>query len=239
MRTGDEQVLADLHNRAFAAYPGTVLRTPEYWRWACVDRPGVSPEGIIILEEGDGIEGYVVVSDDGTILEFAVDPETDRLRVALLLLESAEQRARQTAAVRLTVNVPASDDVLAEAMARRGFGPGELSRVHVTIHEYPELVRHLFETNGYRGPGLELELRAGEVAGSFAIPSPADRPAPLHLVADQRVLDRVILGASSPIRAQLTGGIHPRPWWRQLAAYRALRAMKVRGRWFHPLGDVL
>ena len=49
-RPGDEPQIVKLWNDHYAGYAGLSTRTVEYWRWSILERPGLSPQDVLLVE---------------------------------------------------------------------------------------------------------------------------------------------------------------------------------------------
>jgi len=123
-RPGDEGAIVELSNRCLAPFAGWVPRTVDYWRWSTLQRPGIGPLDILLLESGGKILGYAALGRDGSVLDFCVDPEQPvRGRRSLIkqLIGALEERARALQYDGLTFSEPASDRLLDEALRASGY----------------------------------------------------------------------------------------------------------------------
>jgi len=121
---GDEKALIALFDRAYANYSGYVTRTPEHWRWCILDRPGVSPDDIVVLEQEKVIAAYGILGPKGAVLELAVDsglPESRREELATRLVDELEYRSRRCGNDRLRIQVPSMEPPLRRALDRKGY----------------------------------------------------------------------------------------------------------------------
>jgi len=121
---GDEERLIELWNRAYRSWGGYVTRTAAYWTWCILERPGVEPEDVLVLEDQGCIKAYGVLGPKGGVLELAVDPDDPprrRLVLANALIEVLEQRSRARGDEAIKFQVPGLDRVLCRALKRRGY----------------------------------------------------------------------------------------------------------------------
>lgn len=87
---GDEIEFVRLFERVYADYGGFVLKTPEYWRWCCLERPDVKRDGIfVVVGEDEKVVGYVVVRRSGNNWELCYDRGFDGEKIVSLLLDEA------------------------------------------------------------------------------------------------------------------------------------------------------
>ena len=121
---GDEAPIVELSNRSLAPYAGWVPRTVDYWRWSVLARPGVHATDILVLESDGRIVGYTVLRQDGSVLDFLVDPELRfRRRRAFVkqLVVALEGHARARRCDLLTFSLPVSDRLVDKALREAGY----------------------------------------------------------------------------------------------------------------------
>ena len=118
-RPGDENLIIELSNRSLAPYAGWVPRTLENWRWSILRRPGIRTTDLLLLESGGKLGAYAVLSQDGSVLDFAVDPDQHRkTRRSYIkeMVDALEECARSRDCDTLMFSLPASDHALDEAL---------------------------------------------------------------------------------------------------------------------------
>jgi ribosomal protein S18 acetylase RimI-like enzyme len=123
-RPADTQTLVELTNRCLAPYAGWVPRTPEYWLWATLARPGVDAADVLVLESDTEIVGYTVLWEEGAVLDFLVDPDQrprKRRALARQLIDAAESRAKERGFDKLTLNLPLSDHLIDTVLRKSGY----------------------------------------------------------------------------------------------------------------------
>jgi len=122
--SGDEQALVAMWNLAYACYGGYVSRSPEYWRWCILERPGVSPQDLIILQcEGD-ILGYGVLGPKGAVLELTLDLKLSsrkREKMATRLIMALEERSRIRGDEIMHFKLPYTDEPVCRALKHAGY----------------------------------------------------------------------------------------------------------------------
>ncbi len=138
-RSGDEEALVSLWEQAYASYVGFVPRSVKYWRWCILDRPGVSSQDILILQENDHILGYGVLGARGQVLELAIDsrlskPKRERMAGILIIALEARSRARGDDVIQFML--PHLDKPISRVL--RGFGyrqtPSEVFKLAIVDH---------------------------------------------------------------------------------------------------------
>ena len=147
-RSGDEAALVALWNAAYASYAGYIPRSLQYWRWCILDRPGMSPHDVLILQDEHnqgGILGYGVLGQDGmygvpdpngVVLELAVDPTLSNLRreqVASRLIMVLEERSRTRGDEMIQFKLPSTDGSICRALRGAGYREEKGEELQVVI----------------------------------------------------------------------------------------------------------
>ena len=154
-QTGDEEQLVKLWDSAHTNYGGYVPKTPEYWRWCVVQRPGVEAEDILILEQEKHILAYAVLAQrtetrgyTGTILEFAIGPwlpAAERKLVASELIAEVEKRSRLRGDELLNLMVPCEDEVVVKVLGKAGYKAEALEVFQLVIVDLVLLLRRILD----------------------------------------------------------------------------------------------
>ena len=140
---GDEIQLVQLFNEAYRVYGGFVPRTPEYWRWCCLDRPDVEKEGIKIVVCREKIVGYAVVGRLGNIWEFCFDYAHDGERVVSLILKEAIEYLENFGAESVTLNFPFEDVIFKEVCQKFGFVEVPSERMYLGVLDFERFLQPL------------------------------------------------------------------------------------------------
>lgn len=197
-------------------------------------------DGGVLVEDSEGtILGYAFIKRNGDVTEFAVGAESRRDEVAANLIVACEERATAAGAPRIRVNVPVSDEVVADALQNAGWTPAPApGRRYVASIEPGRLVEYL-------ATSADLD-RVGGVEVVQTDPYPWQREVitlgdgnSLRLRADQGTFHEILLVGRSPWSAILTWKLRVRPFTKVPAAVRFLKSVQVSAPWFHTLGDVL
>ena len=123
-RAGDEGPIVDLANRNLAPYAGWTPRTVEYWQWSILQRPGVNPADVLVLESGGLIVGYAALLQDGKVLDFsvAIDQRRRKRRAYIKqLIQALEDSARARGCDLLSFSLPSSDRLIDTALRDAGY----------------------------------------------------------------------------------------------------------------------
>jgi hypothetical protein len=123
-RPGDEDLIIELSNRSLAPYAGWVPRTRENWHWSILRRPGVRATDLLVLENEGKLGAYAVLGPDGSVLDFAVDPDRrPKIRRSYIkeMLQALEQCARSRDFDTLMFSLPASDHAVDAVLREAGY----------------------------------------------------------------------------------------------------------------------
>ena len=152
-RHGDEQSLVELWARAYSDYGGHVPKTPEYWRWCVVDRPGIEAEDIVLLESGSTLVAYGVlgrkdspVGPGGSVLELAVEPSlpaAERSLSLAQLIAVLEERSRARGDEIFEVSVPDTEQFMVRALEAADFKPEKSDSLQLVIVDLIGLIRKI------------------------------------------------------------------------------------------------
>lgn len=154
-QSGDENSLTELWESAHADFGGYVPKTPEYWKWCIVDRPGVEPEDILILEHGERVVAYAVLAQKkdangyiGTVLEFAIEPSlSTRKRKFFVnkLIVEIEKRSRYRGDELLNLMVPSKDTAVVSALEKAGYRAEALDVFQLVIVDLVLLLKLILD----------------------------------------------------------------------------------------------
>jgi hypothetical protein len=247
-KPGDEAEVVKLFNDEYAAYGGFVPRTEAYWRWCCLDRPGVEEEGVLLACDGETGElwGYAVAGLSGNVWEFCA--AGDRERVASFLLREVVKYLDGAGVSSVNVNLP-NDTELAGVFEQEGFARVPVDSMFVSTLSPAELLSTLVV--GKRMPfdesiGFELDdtpfgvekrvsvrIRQGETrveGGLSELPSIVVRMSFASFLS-------VLFGVSGAYRHLLTRRMRVRPFWKFGRVVSFLNVARLCVSWFWPLGD--
>jgi len=174
---GDEHSLVELWDSAHAELGGFVPKTPEYWKWCIVDRPGVEPEDIMILEHDERIVAYAVLAqkkkdDDsytGYVLEFAIKPSLSARQRELFanrLVIQIENRSRYRGDELLNLTVPSKDTVVVNVLEKFGYRAEALDVFQLVIVDLVVLLKQILDQRkkcfpSGQSPSFRVALQPG------------------------------------------------------------------------------
>lgn len=146
-REGDEAPLNDLRARAYSDYSGPVRKTADQWRWCILERPGILPDDVVVVDGDSGVAGYGVLGPRGRVLELALEPDLDgneRRKLAGELLTALENRSRERGDESLTIHVPEIDQTLLHALRGHDYRPiGQSESLQWVIVDLAGLIRRV------------------------------------------------------------------------------------------------
>lgn len=245
----DENAIMQLFEKKFSNYGGYVPRTPEYWRWSCLERPDVEKEGIfVVVDQNETVAGYAVVGRSGTIWDFSYDPQMDILS---MLLEASTRYLAEVGATSITLNSPSEDHVLNDLCKKLGFVAVPTPKMFLSIQNFRELILLLANSKKKElskfnevvlvklkdsqfsmdnklflqitGAGIEV----AENAQSYTI----------RLETDHISFSSMLFGVSSPTRLFLRSKLRVKPFWKTVTVLNLLSSLQMKTKWFFPLSD--
>lgn len=251
MRSDEAGFLADLYASTYAGYVGWAERSAEDVRWRLLDRPGVSPEDVLVLETASGVAAYAVLRDTGEVVEFVVPPGPAARTNAVTMLAALEQRAAALGIERLRLNIPGDRDDLAAGVESAGFAAGQSNLMYVRLADLSLLVAaskeriagELADTPLTVELGVALPNTMTVSSTTFTVEDgeltlDASQP-DVTITVDELAMAKVMVGVWRPSRAFLArqATVAPLAHWR-LAA-RILGAMQIDRPWYFSGSDVV
>ena len=167
---GDEGSITDLWNRSHSRYGGYIPRTPEFWSWNVLQRPGILRDDIVVVTR-DAPVAFGVLGPSGTVLEFAVDANLvnrQRGKACRTLIHALEERARARNQTALSFTSQGPDKLVNRTLRRAGYRIREKDRVlGVGILDPREVVCQALNHNRGRLPRqwtrkFSLEILPGD-----------------------------------------------------------------------------
>jgi hypothetical protein len=251
-RNGDEPAIAKLFNSVYCAYEGFVLRTADYWRWCCLERPDVEKDGILLAFDDGEFCGYIVAGFTGNIWEFCVT--NDNREVAVALLNSAIEYLEKKGASSIKINVPKGTGITS-ILQEIGFDELPAARMFVTTLNPSTLIQYLAsplhqvlreklnddfcfrlsEVPCYNVIEFSVKVheKSVEVTEGIVGKSP--------VIVELKFMDflLILFKGSSATRLFLLGKMKVRPMWKILDVLQFLSTVRLKSSWFFPLADVI
>jgi len=141
-RDGDEIKIVQLFEKNYSNYGGYTLRSPEYWRWCCLQRPDMEKEGILIAldKKSKEIVGYAVVGKSGSLWELSYDPNNNGEELVSLLLDKATAYLEQAGAASINFTAPQKDRIIQKVCKEHGFTVGKPPKMFLSVLNFQRLV---------------------------------------------------------------------------------------------------
>jgi len=247
---GDEIVLSDLFNKSFKDYAGFVPRTVNYWNWCCLERPGVTEEGIAIVEHDKKILGYAVVSRNGEVVEICCDSVEDRELIVRKILNWIVEYAKKSGADSVVVNAPYVDETFRRVCKEILFVETPPERVFISSLDLPVLLHQIVKSKSRRNPGVFFfKLRNCPVwcENKFGIDLNSDellltkeqlsKKPDLTIDADMQTILSIVLGTDNVWGAVLKSKLSFKPIWKMRKLLVLFSLLAVKYPWYMPIAD--
>jgi len=112
---GDEFSISTIFENCYEKFSGYVPRTPQYWRWFNLSRPGVNAGDVLVATENDLVVGCMTVCPGGEICDPCYDPGGDGKKIMTALLKAAQALAISKDFPSITINAPKDDTCINSA----------------------------------------------------------------------------------------------------------------------------
>jgi len=242
---GDLEEISSIFQRCYSRYSGYANRTPEFWRWYNLERPGVDPENVLVAHAGARPVGSVTMTDGGEILDPCYDPDLDGSEIIGALLSACEERASNYGIENLVVNIPWDEPWMNTACRVNGMRRRELGRAFgISIKNHEAFLGKILERNppadgSYRVIVLvervkpieiNFRIRGGaiSVAGSDAVD--------VEIKIQDGALCGLIFKGSLGFGDWLTRKVRVSPPWKLGRGIDFLNSLSLGSRWFVPRG---
>jgi len=251
---GDEVQLTRLFNESYEAYAGFAPRTPEYWRWSCLDRPDVENEGILVVLREARVVAYAVVGKSGNIWELCFDRRHEAKALVSLILKSAVEYLASRGSDSVTLNLPRDDLGAREGCEKEGFLelPRDPEWVYVSVLDYERFVRLLYSAKKEGLMGFEcdflIRLKNAEswtspfvsitLQGGRLETSSQDKSCDVLIETDTSTLNSILFGISNPVWALLSFKLKIHPLHKLRSVIRFFSILSLDDPWFLPRADL-
>jgi hypothetical protein len=256
-REGDAVALVTLWNAAHREYGGYVPRTVAYWTWCVLNRPKVSVDDVLVIEEGGAILGYGVLGDK-RVLELAIEPTLSPRRmseIATTLCNALEKRARAKGDPAICFDVPAGNLALCEALRACDYLEIKDEFFNVTIVNPVALMRQVLEyrrkiipqgwaktfllefANGYYrfNPFPKVYVQIGN--DLTVTPITTEPPADCRINMSLSIFAEMIFKRLTFESAIESGQVTVTPHSELYAAQQLVRLITLHAPWYSPLAD--
>jgi ribosomal protein S18 acetylase RimI-like enzyme len=258
-REGDAVALVTLWNAAHREYGGYVPRTLAYWNWCVLNRPKVSVDDVLVIEEGGAILGYGVLGPKNYVLEFAIEPTLSRRRmseIATTLCNALEKRASAKGDPAIYMTVPAGNLALCEALRACDYSEIKGEFLNVTIVNPVALMQRVLEyrrkiipegwaktfllefANGYYrfNPFPKVYVQIGDNRLAVA-PVTTEPPLDCRINMSLSVFAEIIFKRLTFESAIESGQVTVTPHSELYAAQQLVRLITLPAPWYSPLAD--
>ena len=256
-RPGDEVALAGLCNAVNAGLAGFIPRTPEHWAWCYLQRPGLSADGVLLVEAGGEVSGHAVTSPSGEVLEFCLSAAADRRLAFQVLVEGVERYARENGADRISISAPPSDRELRAWFSELGYNQWLRYLTGLPL-DLPGIIGLLLQARGAPSQlgGRSFLIHLAKKGRRFRSPLLGEETLLLVEGAAARIVDmaagvdviirtdvftfmRIMLREQPILRSVLRGEVSVEPIWRVPQARRLLSLLTVPYDLHVPVGDMV
>lgn len=250
---GDEEGIVRLFEECFGGYGGYVLRTSEYWRWCCLERPDVEREGVFVVVRSfdEKVVGYAVVGKSGNVWELGYDRQDSEGEVVQLLLEAAVGYLAGLGASLVNVQVPLEDDFVREICGELGFAESRPPDVFLSVLDYRRLLLLLALERKKELEALdedvEILLKDAPpwMMGKFGVSIrkgavealEEGKESTISVETDVFTLSSLLFGQASPFWSWVNRKVRVKPFWKIQSFVKLLSALSLKKRWFIPLSD--
>lgn len=252
---GDEVAIVKLFEKAYMNYGGFTIKTPECWRWCCLQRPGVEKEGILLAldKESNKIVGYVVAGKSGNLWELSCDPENDRKAIVKFLLCEATAYLESVGASSVNFTAPQSDPIIKQVCKECGFAASPPPKMFLSVLN-PQMIVNLQASdiaNKLRAKFDEaILLRIKDAPfwindtisihinrdGVTVEDAPRARTT-IQLQIDYITFSSMLFGNISPFGAFIRSRLKIRPLSKISTALKLLSYLQIGAEWSFPLSD--
>ena len=223
------------------------LKTPEYWRWCCLQRPDVEKESIFLVSTKNNKElkklvGYTVVGKSGTIWEIIYDPESDGEKIVTLLLEQATVYLEKIGASSINFTAPQNEPIMKLVCKQFGFTATLPPKMFLSVLSFENLLSTLaFDESllirvtaapQWFNNSILLTLTSEGVT----VESECQRPT-IQLQVDYFTLASLLFGNISPIKAFLYSKLKVRPLRKIFTVIKILAYLQIKSQWSFPMSE--
>jgi hypothetical protein len=253
-RDGDEVEIVQLFNKAYADYGGYVRKTPEYWRWCCLQRPDVEKKGVFVATDqvtGE-IRGYVVAGKSGALWELVCCPGENKEEIVTKLLDVATDYLERAGASSVNFTAPKTDLTIRKASKNRGFIESKPPKMFLSILNFQQIVSSIAKQNED-----ELKRRFAEILLIKIKDAPfwvsdtiyvqisrnevkveeKSLGSTIQLQTDYLTLCSLLFGTLSPFRALIRSRLEITPFLKTVNLLRMLSALQIKAQWSCQLSD--
>lgn len=249
---GDELELSQLFNAAYQNYAGFVPRSPDYWRWSCLNRPNVDRKGILVVLCGAKTVGYAVVGKKGNIWELCYNPEYDGKIILSTILTWSLNYIQDIGGEIALFNAPTKDRLFREVCSEFGFVEKPPPHIFLNILDFPEFISELLNLNCRKLESIDEEFSINVTGspsfyekkinvkiknGTFSVNSKNNCDSRVTVEGDVRLIVSCLLGTQGILRAIFFQKIKVKPFWKCYSISKLFSLIKINDPWFSPGSD--
>jgi ribosomal protein S18 acetylase RimI-like enzyme len=250
---GDEIEIAQLFNKAYMNYGGFAPRTPEYWRWCCLERPDVERKAVlVVVDRHESIAGYAVVGKSGSIWELCYDHEREGEEIVSLLLDNLVDYLEKIGATSIVLNAPGEDSIVNRACGKFGFEAYPTPKMFVSVLDFSRFIPLLAESKKGKwatdsDETLLVKLKNTPFwindtilmkVGRNGVQAASDsQHATIKVETDFITLTSLLFGIMSPVQALTHLKLEVEPFWKIPKLLSILSYLQMEAKWFFPLSD--
>jgi len=243
----------NLFEKAYKNYGGYTLKTPEYWRWCCLQRPDVDNESVFLVstQNNKKLVGYAVVGKSGTIWEISYDPESDGKKIVTLLLEQATAYLEKMGASSINFTAPQNELVMKLLCKQLGFTAGLPPKMFLSVlslenlfsilaNNKPKELAAFNELVLIRVPAAPQWINNSVVLKlvpeSITVENECREPT-IQLQVDYFTLVSLLFGDISPLNALLHSKLKVKPLRKIFTTIKILTYLQIKSQWSFPMSE--
>ena len=252
---GDELSIVKLFDKAYQNYGGYTRKTPENWRWCCLQRPDVEKEGILLASSRDNndIVGYVVIGRSGSLWEIAYDCDSNGKEITTLLLKQATAYLEKFGASSVNFAFPMKDSIMKEVCKELGFTSSLPPKMFVSIlslsnllsllanHTAEQLIKinesiliTVTDSPSWIKSPILIQINYGKVTVKDQTIDPLPS---IQLCTDYFTLAAILFGNRSALNAFFHSSLKIRPFSKIFTLLKLLSQMQIKDDWTFQLSD--
>jgi hypothetical protein len=209
-------------------------------------------EGIFIVEAGQKIIAYAVVSNSGEILELCYDPKDAGEKVVCDLLKRIENYDVKLGVSSLSLNAPKDDQTVRKVCRELGYAESSIPYAfQLSIVDLQGLIREILEPKLKNGEvslsdEILIKVKNSSRAEQLNISIPNDifqnekrisKKNDIVIETDKQTISSCIFGQPNLKIGFLERKIKVSPFWGVFKALRLLSLLRLDGLWHIPLSD--
>lgn len=249
---GDEVEILRIFEDCYYEYAGYVVRTPEYWRWCCLERPDVSRNSVfVVIDRLETPVGYAVVGKSGNVWELSVNKASNVEEIAKLLLKAAIDFTLKSGASSVSLHAPIEDEAIRAVCNKLGFDENKPPDVFVSVLDFKRLFLLLAKDQKEQlkqvNEDVEVRLRGAPTwmasriglkirNGNVRILEEVQKPT-VSIELDTITLSKLLLQQENSFFMWLRGRVSVKPFWKIRSVLKLFSLLNMKASWFTPLSD--